>query len=355
MPAAVPVPRRSRWIAEKTVTATFKAATCYTLTTSVDPELGGTVIPSPAPNCGGGKYAAGTQVQLTASPAASYAFANWTGSATRTANPTPVTMDGDKMVTAHFDQPTCYGLVTAAAPGGSAMVSANPAPNCGPDKYVENTEVTLTATSATDHVFANWSGGATGTENPVQVTMDAAKSVTANFQRETCYSLTTAASPPGGGSVSALPAPTCGGGDYVSGTVVQVTANPAQDHVFTSWAGDVTGPANPASITLDGDKSVTAQFEGATCHSLVVDVSPAGAGQVLLAPPANCGGGEYAAGTTVTLTASPDTGFTFDHWSGDVTGTTNPETLLVDGDKLLTAHFIFPNEIYLPLAFRNSP
>ena len=317
---------------EKSVTATFKTATCYTLTTSANPEPAGTVVTSPAPNCGGGKFAAGTQVELTAMPAASYAFSHWTGAAQGTANPTTVTIDGDKAVTAHFSQPTCYSLDTAAVPGGSGMVSADPPGNCGPGKYVEGTGVSLTASPATDHVFLNWGGGATGTENPVQVTMDGDKSVTANFQRETCYSLTTAASPASGGSISAAPAPTCGGGEYVSGTVVQLTANPAEDHVFTGWTGDLTGPANPATITLDGDKSVTAQFEVATCYGLGIDLSPPEAGEVLQDPPANCGGGEYSAGTTVSLTASPGTGYVFEQWTGDLTGDANPSSILVDAD-----------------------
>ncbi len=40
--------------------------TCYTLTTGADPASGGSVSRDPAPNCSGGQYAAGTQVQLTA-------------------------------------------------------------------------------------------------------------------------------------------------------------------------------------------------------------------------------------------------------------------------------------------------
>lgn len=340
---------------DKTVTAAFETATCYALTTTVDPGLAGAVDASPGPNCGAGKYAAGTQVQITASPAASYAFSNWTGAATGNANPTAVTMDGAKAVTAHFVQPTCYTLATAVNPSGSGMVSASPQPNCGPDKYVENTEVSLTANPATDHVFVNWDGDATGLDNPVKVTVDAAKSVTANFQRETCFSLTTAGSPSGSGTVSALPAPNCGGGKYLSGTVVQLTALPAQDHTFAGWAGDASGTDNPTSITFDGDKSVTAQFTQATCYSLGVDARPPGAGQVQQDPPANCGGGEYTADSTVALTASPGTDFAFDHWSGDLTGEANPESILVDGDKLVTAHFVWPSEIYLPLAFRSSP
>jgi hypothetical protein len=56
---------------------------------------------------------------------------------------------------------------------------------------------------------------------------------------------------------------------------------------------------------------------------------------VTLDPP----GGTYDGGTVVTLTASADAGSTFEDWSGAATGTTNPVTLTVDGDKTVTATF----------------
>ena len=41
----------------------------------------------------------------------------------------------------------------------------------------------------------------------------------------------------------------------------------------------------------------------------------------------------------MTLTASADTGWTFDSWSGDATGSTNPITLTIDANKVVTATF----------------
>ncbi len=76
----------------------------------------------------------------------------------------------------------------------------------------------------------------------------------------TCFSLATAAEPAAGGTVAAAPAPNCGGTKYTAGTQVQLTAQPATDYVFVGWSGDATGSANPATITMDADKSATAQF-----------------------------------------------------------------------------------------------
>jgi beta-xylosidase len=55
--------------------------------------------------------------------------------------------------------------------------------NCSPDTTVfkKDLKVTLSAQPEEGWVFSNWSGDATGNQNPLIVTMDAAKSITANF------------------------------------------------------------------------------------------------------------------------------------------------------------------------------
>ena len=47
----------------------------------------------------------------------------------------------------------------------------------------------------------------------------------------------------------------------------------------------------------------------------------------------------YSEGTPVQLTAVADPGWTFDQWTGDLTGSTNPDTIIMDDDKTVTAHF----------------
>ena len=60
---------------------------------------------------------------------------------------------------------------------GSGSVTTSPSVAWYPD----GSEVSLAATPATSHTFANWSGSVTGSSNPIGLTMDANKSVTANF------------------------------------------------------------------------------------------------------------------------------------------------------------------------------
>ncbi|MGM0461769.1 MAG: C25 family cysteine peptidase [Fibrobacterota bacterium] len=50
-------------------------------------------------------------------------------------------------------------------------------------------------------------------------------------------------------------------------------------------------------------------------------------------------GSHFEEGTEVTLTALPEYGFEFSHWSGDLTGSSNPATIIMDSDKSVSAHF----------------
>jgi len=73
--------------------------TCFTLSTAVTGS--GTINANPLPNCGA-QYTSVTTVQLTASPDGGSSFNSWSGDASGTANPTSVTMNANRNVTANF-------------------------------------------------------------------------------------------------------------------------------------------------------------------------------------------------------------------------------------------------------------
>lgn len=258
-----------------TASATTNGA-CYSLTTNVNPSGSGTIGTNPSPNCSydGNKYSSGTSVTLTGNPNASYVFANWTGDAFGSSSTTYVTMDSDKSVTANFSQ-ACYSLITSANPGGAGTVNASPAANCPGDgsKYTSGTQVTLTATAGSGYIFSNWSGDASGSANPTAFTMTGDKNVTANFTQG-CYAMTTSVSPGGSGTVGKSPSPNCPSDNtkYTSGTQVTLTANANSDYAFSDWSGDASGSATPTNVTMNGNKSVTANFR--VKGTVILAVSP---------------------------------------------------------------------------------
>lgn len=81
---------------------------------------------------------------------------------------------------------------------------------------------------------------------------------------------------------------------------------------------------------------------GATCYTLTTNVLPAGAGSVVVNTSPNCETTKYTAGTNVTLTASPNSGYQFYMWSG-ITSGVNPTTFAISGNTSATAHFTTPD------------
>lgn len=58
---------------------------------------------------------------------------------------------------------------------------------------------------------------------------------------------------------------------------------------------------------------------------------------------------EYGVGREVSITAIPEEGRSFSHWSGDASGTTNPLTVNMDEDKSITAHFVQQDQSFLEM------
>jgi uncharacterized repeat protein (TIGR02543 family) len=129
--------------------------------------------------------------------------------------------------------------------------------------------------------------------------------------------------------------PAAGSYSYAAGTAVEVTATPAAGYVFTGWSDAATGTTNPVTITMDGDKTLTANFSPGTTTRYTLAIGASGSGTTNPAP----GTHTYDSGASVMVTATAAAGATFTGWSGAATGTTNPVTITMDGDKTLTANF----------------
>jgi len=91
----------------------------------------------------------------------------------------------------------------------------------------------------------------------------------------------------------------------------------------------VTGPGGTDIETKTNYITVTAPIQ----YNLTVNT--VGSGSITLDP----AGGTYSAGTEVKLTPVPDTGWAFNGWSGDLSGYSNPETIVMNTDKTVIATF----------------
>jgi endonuclease/exonuclease/phosphatase family metal-dependent hydrolase len=112
--------------------------------------------------------------------------------------------------------------------------------------------------------------------------------------------------------------------------------------------GNVNSPSNTALAGLPNRAAVLAALTTASDHlpvvadyvlpstSYTLTVSVTGSGSVALNPP----GGSYAPGTTVQVTANAAGGWEFDHWTGDLSGSTNPTNVLMNGNKSVGAVFV---------------
>ncbi|MGB2870165.1 MAG: metallophosphoesterase [Bacteroidota bacterium] len=135
----------------------------------------------------------------------------------------------------------------------------------------------------------------------------------------------------GTGIVTTTPSDTV----FNPGTPVRILAVPALGWKFDGWSGDRTGTANPDTVVMDGEKTVTATFSQIPAGQYEVRTAVLGEGLVVAEPP----GPYYSLNTVVTLKARAAAGSIFDGWSRDATGTDTVTTVTVDGNKSVGATF----------------
>ncbi|RLL91817.1 hypothetical protein BG32_13770 [Mesotoga sp. HF07.pep.5.2.highcov] len=372
---------------DKTVDVTLSNK-LYTLSIEVTGE--GTVTKNPDKP----EYTHGEEVQLTALPDEGWSFGDWTGDLTGSDNPKAVVMDQNRSVSASFTINT-YTIVATAGPGGAIepegqiqvnrgddkefiitpdagyeiadvivdgvsvgavanytfnnvvshhtidasfslleytiTVSASPAEGgsvSGGGVYKHGETVDLTAVEDDSYRFKNWteSGVVVSTDPNYSFTASTSRDLVANFIEKT-YELTVNIS--GQGSVDKQPDKAL----YMPGEVVNLTAIPETGWRFLNWSGSLTGNTSPASITMNNDKTVSANF-AINQYVVVVSPNPQNGGVV-------SGGGTYPHGETVTLNATPNEGYEFLNWTdGGVVVSTEAEYLFnATADRLLTANF----------------
>ena len=147
-------------------------------------------------------------------------------------------------------QKTDFVLKTVSKPitGGSIVV--NPVK----ETYNAGDVVILTATTTTDYIFKSWSNGETTATTAI--TMDANKTITANFKSTlpAAYVLTVMANPAEGGTIKINPNKKT----YTEGEIVTLTAIPSPGNELKYWSSGEN--AEIITIPMTADMGVTASF-----------------------------------------------------------------------------------------------
>lgn len=147
-----------------------------------------------------------------------------------------------------------FTLSTTASPTEGGEVKVSPS-----GSYFDADEsVSLTAEPNSNWVFQQWEGDGSGSTNPLALTMNSNKSVTAVFvKRDYPLNLTIE----GEGTIGEKIITNPSAKEYPHGTTVELTPIPAEGWAFESWGGDLSGDKVPQRITVDGEANVTVVFK----------------------------------------------------------------------------------------------
>jgi len=125
-------------------------------------------------------YPYGTRIRFSGLPASGNYLAFWSNAVSSTSNPLDfLVITPNPTLTAVF-QPLGTGQFALAlvADGGGKVVAAPPA-----NRYSSGANVRLTAQPDLGQDFVGWSGDAAGSINPLTVTMNQSKAITAMFTK----------------------------------------------------------------------------------------------------------------------------------------------------------------------------
>ncbi|GJM64225.1 InlB B-repeat-containing protein [Persicobacter diffluens] len=354
----------------------------YQLTTTISGA--GSVSPS------SGTFDANSVINLQATASEGWVFASWSGDISGTSNPISLNMNSNKSVTAIFEEEGDNGGGTTPGELGSNLAitgsgaGADGSSKASGTSYGNSRDGDLTSywqpgSSSNERISIKWSGSVSCNTVIIKEIGDvvgswqlknhdtdeilnsgsglgSSKVITfsevnlskinleilsassapkiAEFEvyladgtvSPLTYKLTTSISGQGNLSLE--------GGNYEEGTSLSIEATAAEGYQFSHWGGDASGSENPLQITMDSDKNITANFEESAIAEYNVQVNIQGQGSVN--PPS----GSYAEGSSLSISASPEQGWKFNGWSGDINSSNNPLQITVDGHKNITANFI---------------
>jgi hypothetical protein len=288
-----------------------------------------TVIASPGGSVSpaSGSYYVGTLVTIFAVPDVGWLLGGWVGSGpgsyTGQATGQTILIGGPITETANFVFPPTWPVTMTAGAGGTVAPASGSYPNGG--------TLQITATPNAGYVLKSWSGTGpgsySGSANPATITVNGTINESATFQAAAAVTVTTS---PAGWRIGV------DGVDYVSpqtfwwapGSLHSVNVDSlivgaaGDRHRFTQWSDGF--PRTSRNALLYTSSTLTAQY----VREYLLDFQDPPEGTSLP------GDGWYTSGSSVQITAVPDSGYVFGQWAGSgtgsYTGTANPATVTMN-------------------------
>ena len=252
-----------------------------------------------------------------------------------------------KIVVVRFEPIPYFSIYVTINPENKGTVTKEP----DKQEYAENDTVKLTATPVEGYEFTGWAGDLQGVENPIFLVMTRDLNITANFS-EIIESVSTPLTPtgPDSGMVGeqltfVTTGASCNLGHEVEyqfdwgDSTLSDWGKSTRVHIY-SYSDTMKIRARArckenSNVVSDWSEAWTVTIVTSFNYFVNVSVEPEGGGSVNRTPFKS----SYKAGEVVILSPLPAPGYVFDHWTGDITGIQNPEFLIVDGNKNVTAHF----------------
>ncbi len=230
--------------------------TQYFLSTSVEPEDGGKIVPSSPGNW----IDENLNVTISASAKNEYFFSHWAGDIEGDINPTTISMDSPKQIKAIFGLKT--GITIDTNPTSLKFIADN-IEYSAPQTFMwtEHTTHTISVNSPQDpdafnhYEFSSWSNGKPQEHTYIVPTNQ--DTLIANFQ--TYYYLT----------VNSIYGSPKGDGWYKKGSTAQISINKNVDldlndqsrKIFNKWQGDYSGTDTLAYIKMNSPKTISATWK----------------------------------------------------------------------------------------------
>ena len=124
---------------------------------------------------------------------------------------------------------------------------------------------------------------------------------------------------------------------YNEGEILKLEAIPSENYSFDFWSGDLNSYQSLADLNVDSNKTVIANFSK---KRFEVNITIEGQGKVSKRLIKSGSKNDYSYGSVVEILASPDNGWSFVEWQGDIeNNTTNPVHINIDSEKNITAIF----------------